>query len=548
MDLSLPLLGVLGLVGYNLNKNINSREYIDKRIKIPLSDLPSGNSIYESKAFVRTKNQEQRRLDKFYDDSKEVKNTNKFTAAYRDKIKKSDTSKVVRFDGVHSDVDTKPVTKTGKIQNGPMFNTSKFFIPESVTKDFNPVEKFTDVSELSGKNTDFSHSNQVPFFGSHVRGSNTGATLEKFTGSERVAKTEVAALQNGMQNTYGQAAFTNEIDPDRFSSNLTNVQNNMLPFDQYKVPPIPGQYVRPEFKNVDELRTLNNPKTVNEGRINVGKSLNSRHVNNTGELKDVRIKTFYNNSDDRYLTTGNKESRRSYVDNSREDFRLSRKTQAVESKYNLGHGRDYKLGGVTRLTEEEDGIGALFNEGTTKSANKNEWIKSRGSRVANYDGENLMGTISIPSQERETSNRFELNNAHDNTAGKRLRFENSAKTTNKESTLYSYTGSISSQNAKNPEDREQYYNAQMKTKEHRGYTPGGASQFAQSSGADYVNISSKQRPEYSWSGPGKDNSMISPTADLLGSVRDAKPNVENDFGDRYMLQKYPTRTYEALKK
>ena len=45
MDLSLPLIGILGVIGFNLNKQINSREYTDKRVKIPLSELSSGKSI-----------------------------------------------------------------------------------------------------------------------------------------------------------------------------------------------------------------------------------------------------------------------------------------------------------------------------------------------------------------------------------------------------------------------------------------------------------------------------------------------------------------------
>ena len=183
MDLSLPLIGILGLVGYNLNKNLNSREYTDKRVKIPLADLPNGESIYESKTFVRTKDQEQKRLDKFYNDSKNVQHTNKFTVAHKDKINKIKSDKVVSFKGEHSSDVTKPTTKANLVAGGPMFNTSKYFIPEDVTKDFKSGEKFTNVSELSGASTDYSHANQVPFFGSHVKGSNTGQLLKSLRGT-----------------------------------------------------------------------------------------------------------------------------------------------------------------------------------------------------------------------------------------------------------------------------------------------------------------------------------------------------------------------------
>lgn len=542
MDLSLPLIGILGLVGYNLNKNLNSRDYTDKRVKIPLSELPNGDSIYESKTFVRSKDQEQKRLDNFYNGVNNVKNTNEYVVAHRDKINKITSGKVVRFQGEHSSDITKPATKANLVAGGPMFNTSKYFIPESNTKDFKSGETFTNVSELSGAPTDFSHSNQVPFFGSHVKGTNSGATLEKFTGSERVAKTEVGNVTNGMQNIHGQSAFTDSIDADRFSNNLTNVQNNMLPFDQYKIPPIPSEHVRPEFKNVDGLRIKTKPRTEDRARMNGGKAENAMFINNTGSLEDIRKPTSYANGGDRYFVTGNKETRNSYVDNSRVDFRKSRKTQAVESKYNLGGGRDYRAGEINRLTETEGEGGplaGLFNEGTTKTANKNEWLKSRGSRIAGFDGTGIMGTIAVPAQERESTSRFELNNPYESSNGQRLRFDNDAKTTNKESTIYEYKGTAKSQYAKLPEDRDQFYNAQMKTKESGGRTPGAGNQFSSGSGVEFANISSKLAPQYSRLEAGKENSLLSPTADMLGSQRGVNNSGETDFGSRYVLQKYP---------
>lgn len=536
MDLSIPLIAVLGLVGYNLNKQINSREYIKKREKVPDSDVPSCASVYECDTVAKGRGKEQKRLDKFYRDAEKIENTNGYTATYN-KVRTLGHNKKVRFGNLNSNDDTKPATKQDKIQSGPMFKMDKYFIPGEELKDFLPKEKFTNISQLTGKTTDFSHTNQVPFFGSNVKGANTGGTLERYTGSDKLAKKEVTNVLNGKQNIYSQSAFTNDIDPNRFENNLSQTQNNVLSFDQYKVPPIPGQYVRQEHKNVDDLRTLNHPKTENKGRFNHGSSIASLHVNNIGKVDKVKIGRFYTNSKDRYFQTGNKSVRNSYVDNSREDFRKTRKVAAVESEYNLGPGRDYRAGSKIQLSENQEGFTSLANEKTTKTARSNEWLKSRGSIVPNFDGEGISGTIHVPGQERETTNRFELNNAHDSQSGQRLRYMNDAKTTNKEMNIYEYKGTAKTTGSDKPESRQQYYNAQMKTKEHRGYTPGGSGDnFI---GTDFTNISIKEKPVYTWTGPSKSNSLDILNASQIGSSRGVKPNIETDFSERYQLQRYP---------
>jgi hypothetical protein len=60
MDLSLALVGVLGMIGINLNKQVNSRDYTEKRTKIPDSEMSNGKNVYESRDFSRSSNGELR--------------------------------------------------------------------------------------------------------------------------------------------------------------------------------------------------------------------------------------------------------------------------------------------------------------------------------------------------------------------------------------------------------------------------------------------------------------------------------------------------------
>ena len=99
--------------------------------------------------------------------------------------------------------------------------------------------------------------------------------------------------------------------------NESKIRDNELPFEQIKVGPGIGQdygtegtggfqqldlneIMRP--KNVDELRTADNPKLTYKGRTITG----SRYVKNRGKQSEVfknRPETFYKNSPERYLKT-----------------------------------------------------------------------------------------------------------------------------------------------------------------------------------------------------------------------------------------------------
>lgn len=181
-------------------------------------------------------------------------------------------------------------------------------------------------SQLSGLPTDFAHTNMLPFFGSTVRQNQSNpALLERFTGvtaegeKPRAAKVERVPMfaSQPIGNVFGAPSSGLAEAIDRLP--VQRFKNNDLPFKQVTVGPsigggftsTPGdsyltgrQYQFP--KDVDELRTADNPRVTFEGRTIAG----AERIQERGELGAVdepRYPQRYRetfSSDDWMKTTG----------------------------------------------------------------------------------------------------------------------------------------------------------------------------------------------------------------------------------------------------
>lgn len=184
------------------------------------------------------------------------------------------------------------------------------------------------VSKLAGVEIplqDFKHNNMVPFFGGRVKqnlDNDNGALLERYTGATtdlHKRKKEVEYFGDStvpnMGNVYGSTSETYETELARMQGSTT-LRNNELPFEQVRVGPGLNKgygsapsggfqqadtrcYAMP--KGVDELRVATKPKLTYEGRYVAGqKELMPAEV---GEMRKNRVETFYQQGEDRYLTT-----------------------------------------------------------------------------------------------------------------------------------------------------------------------------------------------------------------------------------------------------
>ena len=178
----------------------------------------------------------------------------------------------------------------------------------------------------------------VPFFGAKIT-QNTkiddDGRLDRFTGRDRFWKPKketenfASDIKKNSQNVFGK-----EVTLDFEKSRYVNERfvNNTLPFEQIKVGPglDDGYTSKPsgglqqankrEFelpKSIDELRYKTNPKMTYEGRVVDGQKGTMR--GEVGEMCKNRVETFYEQTPDMYLRTGDtsnntKESQRPCID------------------------------------------------------------------------------------------------------------------------------------------------------------------------------------------------------------------------------------------
>lgn len=536
MDLTIPLVGMLGVIGFNLNKPINSREYTDKRIKIPTSELANGKTIYEAKKFARSQLDERKRYEKIR------KNNELVTLNSKSDIKNYTPVKKVRFMEESVDSYSVPVkmTKDDKIFNGPMFSNEKYFIREEASKVFEPKEKFDNVSELTGQTSDFAHQNMVPFFGGKVKNGSSFNVLGAYTGTDNLThKKEVEAIRNGpVDNVNGNVIFTESIQQDRFIA--SDKQTALLPFEQARVKPIPGEYNRGVPKNVDELRSAVNPKTVLEGRLTPGQTIARRGLQ--AELPEIRIPTYYDATNRSFKTTG--EEQGTYFQDTNH-YRQTRKNITAESRLNQNGGVNYALGEIMRVTKEADGVNTL-SQPDKRGNFKGDWMRSRKS-VNRADSAPTKENIALRTQEREFGNREDIGNVSKAVAGVRHQVEHQLKTTNKELSLYTYKGGSSGNSIFKPENRDPYYYNQTKTRESRDYFAGGKKNNTPGSGVESVYFETKD----SLLPTRLQNSSVhfqAPTnISNFGSV--LLGNDEKDYGsrlDQSFQKRVYTRPYGAL--
>lgn len=519
MDLSVGLLSVLAVVGYNFASKKPTEH--PKRYTISPNDIPNGETVYESKDYKKAKNEERSKLSEFYSQSKDIKNTNKYTVVSNVKSNSRDNAKSVRFEDEQVPI---VVDNSKQAFSGPMFNMAMRYYVEPEDAEFNKKENFENVSRLTDGRADYSHDNMVPFFGGHpntVMNNNSATILSRHNGELKPAKTESFKTVNPAENIYGH-----HFERDLSKYVTSNKMTNLLPFEQKKIAPIPEELVRPVSKTIDELRTKNNPRSSFKAKINHG-ALESR-LGFIGKFTKKRPETYYKNSPNKYLTNAPSSTLKQPVANYKEAFRDTTNKQAMEQDYSLRAVQNQRLGPVVRLSKTDDGKSTIYG-GDTRNTLANDWVRNHTNDISLRD-EKTQETYFLPEQERESTNRLELIGLKgDEAMYKGL--EDTPKITNKQNTLYTYTGNMESPSIHLPESREQYYNAELITKPSRSYVPGGT--HAKGVGPEHVNVqlSNKVYPEEYIGIHDSINSAIT-HSDLLGKTTYKYSSSEHDFSSR----------------
>jgi hypothetical protein len=462
-DLTIPIIGLLGFLGYKLNESPKTpRKKCETRVSVSPYEQPSGNDIYSSNRSREVNQERQKLMNESYKKSLDPKNTNiipPFFNSYCQIDCPTDPQNTESNNTILAQVqplsDLQRSKTDNNILNGPMFNNKGYTQNNNLIK-----EDFADISELSGRPLEKTHHNMVPFFRGEIKQNMSkdpyNSKLERHTGTSTILQAHKTGADKmfkptvGLKNVYGNPNLTTLINKDRYVE--SNLKTNLLPTPQVLVQPLPEESVRPMFKSVDELRVKNNPKTSYTEPSKTGKS---RVTNRgfTGKVSKNKNDKYYINSPDRYFS-GVSENKATYA---RENYNLSKadkKTDLSSTGLNLNPGKNIDAG-LVRLTKNKNinsNFETLILEDKKHTFN-NDWIRNAKPEIKknNYNDKN---SYLVTEQERDTTNRMTLLPAGSTSQGNYHAYTDNAKTTHKESNLFSYIG-----NAKNDVDAPRDYTA-----------------------------------------------------------------------------------------
>lgn len=457
-DLTIPLIGLTALAGYFFSKDgKNARNTEVPRNQIEKFDKPNGSNIYTSNV-VKEANDEilQRSLENY----KLAKNPSETgvlpplfnayssvgndTILYQDALPTSfSSSEMGKLNDLNrlENVLEKEKIETNKL---PMFrNYMGTEINDENTYSLSLPYENTEINLLTGKPFEKNHKNMVPFFGSNVKQNmemfSNQSLLDNRTGNTSTYKhkQEIESLYDKKpENIYGNPVFSSQVNKDRYIPSL--YRQNERPIEPEKISaPIAGTFdnnIRPVFKDVNELRPGNRPKESYKGRTLSGKMGETRGIQ--AKVSKNRPDTYFEN-EHRFAGPGE------YVaPKIREDYSTNMKNSSRQS-YNIEY---YGSGFNSSLVENKPGLSTVDNSAEIEAYFQepkrfnfeNDYNRNMSGTIIQNHSEHDYGrsALNVPESERaSTGIQTHLLNANDKTRGVRLKLQDNAKTTLKQTTI-----------------------------------------------------------------------------------------------------------------
>lgn len=465
-DLTIPIMVLTTMAGYFFSKDSdNGRNNIKSRDSVETFEKPNGSTIYQSNQLDEVNREMLSRSLSNYNKAENPSLTgvlpplfNTYSVVGNDMLMSGETNNSIlpinskqqsQINEINKTVD---VTKTGKdvtVEERPMFKPLMNFLgTERKYAEFadNGVVIDTQKSLLSGLPLETHHSNMVPFFGSNVK-----QNIEKFvneplldlhTGNTSTYrhKREVGRLfQERPQDINGTPILTNNVNTDRFVPSL--YRQNEKPFEDSKIAaPISGTVqnnIRPQYKDVNELRVGNTLKDTYEGRTVAGQMGEVRGTQ--ADFAKRRPDTFYEKGFEHlFRTTG--------------EFTAPKLKEDFSSNFKPTARKDYNIeyfGGSSvalqrdrqRVTLQSDGENSIMQ--IPKRVNfENDYSRNVvGNKATNDYG--LSGIQPVETERATTGEETHFLNVNKSGFGVRTQLNDLAKTTVKETTLqFDNTGNV----------------------------------------------------------------------------------------------------------
>jgi hypothetical protein len=487
MDLLVPIISGLGILGYSFNKNgKNPRSSNDARVSIDPSNKNSAINTYSSVYSKEATEMERQLANQKAIQARDPSSSNvipPFYNTYGNTVTNENSVSPVTsisngpVSNVSSPASILPQltntidpqqmmkNKVNSIMNSPMFNTqllgSQLRPTESGSGGFTPIikEAFSHesngISELSGtpfdNNNNF-HNNMVPFFGGslkqNVDNNKSFNILDKHTGNDRDLQTHKmetpSFFEPVKQNIYGTKA-----DQDRSRFYQSNKKNNIVPLPQIKEAPLPPDAFRGQYKTINQLQVKQRVTNRMADPIEGNKAV---LVSQPLAYNKNRPETAYVSGIQRTFVRGKtKQSQRLNYQNGKESY--TENTPQIPSAF-AGQGytksgtRQVKIdssfsgGNVGDALDEIDNLLISLSTEDHRKTDQTYGFRNTGTAQNSKYNEIARKSYKPPNQtERDTTSASRINGATQFTAGKGYRNNQKSKTTTKETTLYSYTGS-----------------------------------------------------------------------------------------------------------
>lgn len=276
MDLSIPIIGIVTLLGYSFVKEGKGpRQVQNIRKNLVDNENPNGENVYHSVYTKKATNKQRELLNERFEKSKDYKNT-------------GIVSDLINGCGIEcSPIKVNPQ----EITVGNIYTKKEYenvASKSSVFKGADFLNKLQDTdgigSSLTGNPMEMSHSNMQAFFRGQrktVDPSFGGRMVENLSG---ITSGELYQEKRQVDNFFEpvRTSFPNTLNQDRDRYNVqTDKISNVKPNEPILVTPIPGLSMRPHYKDVNELRT--NKRETIKGKLGLRKS-NQFSLGTSGEM------------------------------------------------------------------------------------------------------------------------------------------------------------------------------------------------------------------------------------------------------------------------
>lgn len=465
MDLLVPIVTGLGILGYNFaqsNESNTPRYESDIRNTIPPNNKNSALNTYTS-TFSKEASQAERELSKAkYLQAQDPASTNVIPPYFNDHCSTSNSCDVSMTRSAPNTIlpGITPLnpqdimkTKIDSIMNSPMFSMGNINLQpmESTSSGFTPIAKeaFTltgpmegqQMSDLTGCTFENTHNNMVPFFGSNVKQNTdvnkTQFTLDRYTGNDRHLqknKIEIAPMFAPVKEN----VFGTQPDQQRDRYYQSQLKTNLLPLPQIKEAPLPADSFRGRYKNVNQLQVKQRITNKTADPIHGLKvAINSQPL------------AYQKNKPESSFKTG---AERSFVQgpiaqSNPLNYENRRSAQTENPGYLpsgfAGEGLAKSGAREVKISEALDDINNMlvsFSTDDRRNTDKSNGFRNASSGVSVYNEVGREGFQAPNETERDTTSTYRVNIASDPTKGKYYKNNQRSRTTNKETTLFSYTG------------------------------------------------------------------------------------------------------------